>query len=107
MEEEAFYVRMFVKLECECGAEEAVVGRTDIEALDGGLLMEVRCRGCGEPSRIPSGVSEAGRELLGDDYRPTYYLTEEGEVVHWSSPEGRTRRMEAALEGPIGSKKSE
>ena len=90
-----------------CGCDEGSVVRAGIEAPDGKLLREVACLGCGKKSLLPDELAEWSREVASDKFFPTWYLTEGGEVVHWNSPEGRTRRMEAALEGPIGSKKSE
>ena len=87
-----------------CGCDEGSVVRAGIEAPDGKLLREVACLGCGKKSLLPNELAEWSRSVRGDDYRPTWYLTKEGKIVHRASPEGRTLRMETALGGSIGSK---
>ena len=87
-----------------CGDGEGSVVRVDIEAPDGKLFREVACRGCGKKFLLPDEMAEWSRSVRGDDYRPTWYLAEEGNIVHRASPEGRALRIETALGGPISSK---
>jgi len=82
-----------------CGNGEGSVVRAYIEASDSKLLREVACRGCGKKFLLPDEMAEWSRSVRGDDYRPTWYLLETGEVVHRSSPEGRTRRIEKRHHG--------
>jgi len=70
---------------CDCGGEKGIVSCISIEAPDGKLLMEVRCRGCGKKTLIPDERQEEIRKIVGEKYRPTwYYQPETDEIVHWA-----------------------
>ena len=74
---------------CSCGSEKGSTGRVAIEAPDGKLLKEVRCKGCGKKSLIPDKLAEWQREREGDKYRPTwYYQPETSKIIHWSEKKG-------------------
>lgn len=89
--------------ECECGSAKATVLVTNIERVsDRSLVMVVKCSGCERKYLVSDPVAEGLREAREDGYHPTYFLTEDGRVVLWFSPEGRTLRLEAIIGGPIG-----
>lgn len=70
---------------CSCGSKKGATVREAIEAPTGQLLKEISCRGCGKKTLILDEIAQWQLERKREKYRPTWYLLETGEIIHWSS----------------------